>query len=671
MASADPIADALAGRPDLAALLAPRWTAYIPHKPTPKQIAFLMLPQVEALYGGAAGGGKALSVDTPIRANHGWTSMGSLRKGDQVLNANAQPCRVVHAHRKFLASRAYRMTFMSNRGDVAFIDSNDVHGWKIYFRGETGGRIVTTAEIASEPANYFKIIGANQECIWTIASIKELPPTMMRCITVDSEDGLFLAGPSSIPTHNSDALLMAALQYVDIPRYSAVIFRRSFADLEKAEALISRSMQWLADTDAIWRAQHHYWEFPSGARLAFSYLSNPGDLFAHQSSAYQFIGFDEATQFYEDDYTYMFSRLRKQRCEIHVNQAGMAATGDPDCETCREYAPLSRVPLRVRAATNPGGLGHLWVRNRFGIKAKGELFAGTIPERPYVPAYYTDNPYLDHEAYLKSLSNLDPVTREQLLRGDWGVSAQGRFRRQWIKRYSTRGEYIVVGDKECHRDRCRIWQTCDPAASVVDTWRRSMDTPAGEPSWSVVSTWLVTPWHDLIWWRVRRLRAEVPDVLAAIMDEYRRASAEFSGRMGPRSPEFVGIENSGLGIAVYQAAINAGLPVRALRPYGADKLVRATPAINRMQAGKIWLPESADWLEECESELFTWTAHPDQQADQIDTLAYAAQILSDEIATGEATIGQAGSLPQAFSLAPGNPWFGGAGNAGSSRGNWG
>ncbi|MEH7120093.1 hypothetical protein V7128_22115 [Neobacillus vireti] len=33
---------------------------FIPHDPTPKQAEFLLLPDKEALYGGAAGGGKAM-----------------------------------------------------------------------------------------------------------------------------------------------------------------------------------------------------------------------------------------------------------------------------------------------------------------------------------------------------------------------------------------------------------------------------------------------------------------------------------------------------------------------------------------------------------------------------------------------------------------------------------
>jgi hypothetical protein len=40
-------------------LLTPKMTRYIPHTPTPKQAAFLLLDGKEAFYGGAAGGGKS------------------------------------------------------------------------------------------------------------------------------------------------------------------------------------------------------------------------------------------------------------------------------------------------------------------------------------------------------------------------------------------------------------------------------------------------------------------------------------------------------------------------------------------------------------------------------------------------------------------------------------
>lgn len=44
---------------DLQRLLSPKMTKYIPHVPTPKQAAFLLLNSKEAFYGGSAGGGKS------------------------------------------------------------------------------------------------------------------------------------------------------------------------------------------------------------------------------------------------------------------------------------------------------------------------------------------------------------------------------------------------------------------------------------------------------------------------------------------------------------------------------------------------------------------------------------------------------------------------------------
>ena len=41
----------------LRAVLTPKMTKYIPHTPTPKQAAFMLLDCKEAFYGGAAGGG--------------------------------------------------------------------------------------------------------------------------------------------------------------------------------------------------------------------------------------------------------------------------------------------------------------------------------------------------------------------------------------------------------------------------------------------------------------------------------------------------------------------------------------------------------------------------------------------------------------------------------------
>lgn len=186
----------------------------------------------------------------------------------------------------------------------------------------------------------------------------------------------------------SSALLMAALQYVDVPGYAALLLRRKYTDLTKPEALMDRADQWLRGTDAKWNENKKQWRFPSGAVLAFGYLEHEADKFQYQGAAYQFIGFDELTQFSETQFRYLFSRMRRLEG--------------------------ASVPIRMRAASNPGGIGHQWVRQRF-------LVEGAAVGRVFVPAKLEDNPHLDRDEYEKSLEELDPITRAQLRRGDWSV----------------------------------------------------------------------------------------------------------------------------------------------------------------------------------------------------------------------------------------------------------
>lgn len=165
-------------------------------------------------------------------------------------------------------------------------------------------------------------------------------------------------------------------------------------------ALMDRSKQWLMPSDAVWKGQENCWEFPSGAKLAFGYLDTDQDKYRYQSAEFQYIGFDELTQFEEDKYRYLFSRLRRLK--------------------------NSHIPLRMRAASNPGGIGHDWVKQRFMVE-------GLESNRAFVSAKLTDNAFIDQASYIKSLSNLDPITRRQYLEGDWSAKHGGSiFRREWF-----------------------------------------------------------------------------------------------------------------------------------------------------------------------------------------------------------------------------------------------
>jgi predicted phage terminase large subunit-like protein len=219
----------------------------------------------------------------------------------------------------------------------------------------------------------------------------------------------------------SIALLMAALMYVEHPGYNALILRKTFADLNQPEALIDISKEWLSGTDAKWNAGEHKWTFPSGAVLQFGHLEHEDDKLKYQGAAYHFVGFDELTQFHETQYTYLFSRMRRRKTDAHT------------------------FPIRMRAAANPGGVGHEWVRDRFIITDDEWLdktdLAGEPLEREmkkranriFIPSGLGDNPFLDQDEYRESLDNLDHVTRAQLLNGDWDIAGQGNmFKREWF-----------------------------------------------------------------------------------------------------------------------------------------------------------------------------------------------------------------------------------------------
>lgn len=204
----------------------------------------------------------------------------------------------------------------------------------------------------------------------------------------------------------SDTLLEAAAQYVDVPGYAALLIRKTYKDLSLPGAIMSRSKEWWLNSDAKWNDTEKTWTFPSGATITFGYLQGRDDVYQYQGAEFQFIGVDEATQIPMFDYRYLLSRLRKP-----------------------SSGPLSKVPLRMRCATNPGGRSHKDFKQRFIDNVPAEDDPEDTPEkaaaRLFIPSKLDDNPHVDREAYRQALAGLDPRTRKQLLDGDWSVREPG------------------------------------------------------------------------------------------------------------------------------------------------------------------------------------------------------------------------------------------------------
>lgn len=363
----------------------------------------------------------------------------------------------------------------------------------------------------------------------------------------------------------SVAQLMAALQYVDIPGYSAILFRKTYADLALPGALIDMSKQWLmpfVDSKEVrWSEKEKRYEFPSGASLSFGYLESANDCYRYQGAEFQYIGMDEVTHIDPANYRYLFSRLRKPKS--------------------------LQVPLRFRATANPGGAFGEYYYQRFFVEGKD---AGRI----FIGAGIDDNPYLDAEQYKESLAELDPLTREQLLNGNWEIKASGdMFNRHWF-------QIVPASEVPAAAQRVRYW---DMAAT--DPKRRKSKNNR-EPDWTIgfkLAMYQGMYWiEDIV--RVQKTPRDVEEII-------RRTAFDDGYTCAIRMEQ----EPGSSGIAVidhYMLDILQGFNFLGV-PSTGSKVERARNASAAAQGGKVFITHNCrnmlPFLDE--ADLFPYGVHDD------------------------------------------------------------
>jgi len=449
----------------------------------------------------------------------------------------------------------------------------------------------------------------------------------------------------------SFSLLCQALQYVDVPGYAALLVRSQFTDLSMAGGLMDKASTFLANIPGVHKKDGgKRWEFETSdpdrpAVLQFGHLGYVGAEYNYKSSEFQFIGVDESTETPEKAVLYLKSRLRRPQCPKHRSLLR------PDCRECQRIGPLSKVPLRFRLASNPGGKYGEWVKNRYVLNActpgiDGEYLKADeetqfsrvwtvsvhcddcngsgrtrdyvdptiitdcpacsgkgVTIRHFIPARLKDNKHVDPRSYIQSLKGMEnPVEAARLLHGKWDVMEEGNFFKEESFRYY---DWIGGGANAIARLKVPggnpLLVNPEHFEWFVTADTASKDKTQNDPTVAIVWAVSLLTW-DLLLVDMIRDWILVPQILPRIQQ-----------LIAPYPVQFVIMEEASSGIGLIQEARTTkglGLTILPYNPHTGDKVSRATGAMIRMKNGQVYFPlvaklpgKNVDWMSIVRSEL--------------------------------------------------------------------
>lgn len=235
----------------------------------------------------------------------------------------------------------------------------------------------------------------------------DITPKQNLFIKADRDEVLFggAAGGGKSYAQIVDALIYA-LKY---PGSKQLILRRTYPELDKS--IIRQSLALYPAKLFKYTASTHTGIFYNGSIIDYGYCDGENDVFRYQSAEFDVIRFDELTHFTRDMYIYLQSRLRG----------------------------VNGYPKQMKSSTNPGGLGHKWVKERF-IDISAPMDKTVIGEqsRIFIPSLVTDNSFLmaKDKSYIKRLENLPEKERKALLYGSWDIF-EGQYFNEWNRDIHT------------------------------------------------------------------------------------------------------------------------------------------------------------------------------------------------------------------------------------------
>ena len=185
------------------------------------------------------------------------------------------------------------------------------------------------------------------------------------------------------------------------PNTTAVVFRRTYQELEDTD--IKEALASYPKEAAVYNAGRHEFTLKNGSKILFRHCEHASDRFNYSGIEIQFLYFDELTSFEQIVYDFIKTRLRAKK-SLGVTQI-------------------------VRSSSNPGNIGHAWVKKMFvdagpymSIQTQ-EIYSETLHKTKlirtqYIPALATENPFITDD-YIFELEQKPEALRRALLNGDW------------------------------------------------------------------------------------------------------------------------------------------------------------------------------------------------------------------------------------------------------------
>lgn len=227
------------------------------------------------------------------------------------------------------------------------------------------------------------------------------------------------------------ALLLEAARYCHIPKFNAVIFRRTYPQIEASGGLWDKSCEIFPHLGGKANRSQFKWTFPSGASCRFRHLKDEADLLNVQGAEICYIGLDELTHFTLK----MFSTLlgaNRSTCGV---KPFIRASCNPDANSW--VAQAVEPWLKSDGFPDPDRTGKV---KKFDVESDGIIWRSPTDESmtmTFIPALVWDNPSLLNKdpMYIQRLKGMQLVERERFLNGNWKIKAEAGtiFKREWIE----------------------------------------------------------------------------------------------------------------------------------------------------------------------------------------------------------------------------------------------